>query len=51
MNILNLIRLTFSPKTFQEENPTAFDETKKLLTNHELREKFFYRAQIGRAHV
>ena len=45
MNILNLIRLTFSPKTFQEENPTAFDETKKLLTNHELREKFFYKAE------
>ena len=45
MNILNLIRLTFSPKTFQEENPTAFDETKKLLTNHELREKFFYKSE------
>ena len=43
MNILNLLRFTFSPKTFEEEEPTDFANTKELISDEAIRKKFFYK--------
>ena len=43
MNILNLLRITFSPKTFEEEDSIDFANTKELISDEAIRNKFLYR--------
>ena len=43
MNILNLLRVTFSPKTFEEEDSIDFVNTKELISDEAIRNKFLYK--------
>ena len=43
MNILNILRITFSPKTFEEEDSINFVKAKELVSDEAIRKKFFYK--------
>ncbi len=45
MNILQLIRYTFSPKSFKKENPDEYKKINQSLSDEDIRTKFVYRMQ------